>query len=212
MPSTMPSACRAGRSTRPRRGSAASLRDSFPEDLRRAGEGGGAHLLRPFRRPSSGAAAGNAGRGRTAARPCRLRPAISASSATSGAASCGWRPSIWAGPAISAGWSGPPTRPRTSRPSRRWIWRWRAAGSLAEPDVWFVGDTDIDMNCAVNAGCLPVLLRREPRAAGEFDAYPPALHLRDCAGLAARLHALGVLPSPNYMIGNFVLPIAPRST
>jgi phosphoglycolate phosphatase len=64
-------------------------------------------------------------------------------------------------------------------------------------DVWFVGDTDIDMNCAINAGCLPVLLRREPVQAGEFDAYPPALHLRDCAGLAARLHALGVLPSPN---------------
>jgi phosphoglycolate phosphatase len=64
-------------------------------------------------------------------------------------------------------------------------------------DVWFVGDTDIDMNCAINAGCLPVLLRREPVQAGEFDAYPPALHLRDCAGLAAQLHALGVLPSPN---------------
>jgi phosphoglycolate phosphatase len=64
-------------------------------------------------------------------------------------------------------------------------------------DVWFVGDTDIDMHCAVNAGCLPVLVRREAPGAGEFDAYPPALHLRDCAGLAARLHALGVLPSPN---------------
>ena len=71
------------------------------------------------------------------------------------------------------------------------------SGIARGPDVWFVGDTDIDMHCAVNAGCLPVLVRREAPGAGEFDAYPPALHLRDCAGLAARLHALGVLPSPN---------------
>ena len=25
-------------------------------------------------------------------------------------------------------------------------------------DVWFVGDTDIDIDCAHNAGCIPVLL------------------------------------------------------
>ena len=131
---------------------------------------------------------------------CAALPApacIWASSATSAAAFCGWRPSIWAGPAISASWSGPRTPPWTSRPSSRWIWPWRRAGSPRGPDVWFVGDTDIDMHCAVNAGCLPVLVRREAPGAGEFDAYPPALHLRDCAGLAARLHALGVLPSPN---------------
>ena len=70
-----------------------------------------------------------------------------------------------------------------------------ASGIPRGSDVWFVGDTDIDMHCAVNAGCLPVLVRREAVQAGEFGAYPPALHLRDCAGLAARLHALGVLPS-----------------
>jgi phosphoglycolate phosphatase-like HAD superfamily hydrolase len=54
-----------------------------------------------------------------------------------------------------------------------------------------------DMRCARNAGCLPVLLRREPPGPGEFDADPPAIHLRDCAGLTARLRALGVLPTPN---------------
>jgi phosphoglycolate phosphatase len=64
-------------------------------------------------------------------------------------------------------------------------------------EVWFIGDTDIDMRCARNAGCLPVLLRREPPAPGEFDADPPAIHLPDCAGLTARLRALGVLPTPN---------------
>jgi phosphoglycolate phosphatase len=71
------------------------------------------------------------------------------------------------------------------------------SGILRGADVWFVGDTDIDMRCAVAAGCFPVLLRSEPPRAGEFDAHPPALHLPDCAGLTARLRALGVLPSPN---------------
>jgi len=48
------------------------------------------------------------------------------------------------------------------------------------PDVWFVGDTDIDMACAVASGCLPVLLRPEPPAAGEFPGSPPHLHVRSC--------------------------------
>ena len=99
---------------------------------------------------------------------CAALPApacIWASSATSGAASCAWRPSAWAGRAISAGWSGPRTPPWTNRPSSRWIWPWRRAESARGADVWFVGDTDIDMDCAVNAGCLPVLVRREPAQA-----------------------------------------------
>jgi phosphoglycolate phosphatase len=64
------------------------------------------------------------------------------------------------------------------------------------PDVWFVGDTDIDMVCAVNAGCFPVLLRPEPMAPGEFDRHRPGLHLPDCAALAQRLGQAGVLPTP----------------
>lgn len=53
--------------------------------------------------------------------------------------------------------------------------------------VWFVGDTDIDMLCAVNAGCVPVLLRPEPPAAGEFVDCMPRLHVRDCRALAELL-------------------------
>jgi len=64
------------------------------------------------------------------------------------------------------------------------------------PEVWFVGDADIDIVCAVNAGCFPVLLRREPIGAGEFDSHKPGLHLPDCASLAARLGEAGVLPPP----------------
>ena len=70
------------------------------------------------------------------------------------------------------------------------------SGIAPGPDVWFVGDTDIDMACAVNAGCVPVLLRPEPPAPGEFREQPPALHLADCAALRARLREVGVLPPP----------------
>jgi phosphoglycolate phosphatase len=63
-------------------------------------------------------------------------------------------------------------------------------------DVWFVGDADIDINCAVNAGCFPVLLRQEPPGPGEFDSHKPGLHLPDCAALAVRLGETGVLPAP----------------
>lgn len=57
--------------------------------------------------------------------------------------------------------------------------------------VWFVGDTDIDLVCARNAGCVGVLVRGEAPVAGEFpeaapDHYFPSLDaLR--AALVARL-------------------------
>jgi phosphoglycolate phosphatase len=59
----------------------------------------------------------------------------------------------------------------------------RAAG----PSVWLVGDTDIDMDCAGRAGCVPVLLRAEPPGAGEFADSPPAVHVGGCAELAELL-------------------------
>ena len=51
------------------------------------------------------------------------------------------------------------------------------------PDVWYVGDADIDLDCAHRAGCLPVLVRQTPPGEAEFDAYPPALHFFDCMAL-----------------------------
>jgi len=52
------------------------------------------------------------------------------------------------------------------------------------PDVWFAGDTRIDMECALNAGCTPILLRPAPPGAGEFDGADPALHLSVPLGLS----------------------------
>ncbi|MCG8511988.1 MAG: HAD hydrolase-like protein, partial [Rhodospirillales bacterium] len=58
------------------------------------------------------------------------------------------------------------------------------------PDVWFVGDTDVDMECGINAGCVPVLVRAEPARNGEFDEFRPALYLKDCLALSNLIRRL----------------------
>jgi len=59
------------------------------------------------------------------------------------------------------------------------------AGLVPGPEVWLVGDTDIDLLCAHNAGCVPVLLREQPPGALEFAEARPALYFPDCARLGA---------------------------
>jgi len=65
-----------------------------------------------------------------------------------------------------------------------------ALGREATPapgEVWFVGDTDIDMLCAVQSGCVPILLRPEAPAPGEFPNREPVLHLGNCRALGELL-------------------------
>ncbi|MGH7052381.1 MAG: HAD family hydrolase [Stellaceae bacterium] len=52
------------------------------------------------------------------------------------------------------------------------------SGIAVGEEVWLVGDTAIDMLCARNAGCLPVLLGAAP-AGVEFVAAPPRLTFSD---------------------------------
>lgn len=54
------------------------------------------------------------------------------------------------------------------------------SGIAAGPEVWFVGDTDIDLLCARNSGCTGVLVRPEPPGDGEFADLPLAWHVGDC--------------------------------
>lgn len=56
--------------------------------------------------------------------------------------------------------------------------------------VWFVGDADIDLACATNAGCVPVLLRNEPPTAAERASHAPVLHVADCMALLMVLRTL----------------------
>ena len=64
------------------------------------------------------------------------------------------------------------------------------SGLASGPGVWFVGDTDIDMHCAVNSGCIPVLLRPHPPHEGEFGEAAPQVHYPDCAALLGALQAM----------------------
>ncbi len=67
----------------------------------------------------------------------------------------------------------------------------------AGEEVWFVGDTAIDMQCADNAGCIPVLLcevRPPEEYAREFVRYAPLLSFADGAGLFRVLQGLRSVP------------------
>jgi phosphoglycolate phosphatase len=66
----------------------------------------------------------------------------------------------------------------------------RRAGPAAGPDVWFVGDADIDVVCARNAGCRAVLVRPQPPTDAELAVAAPDLHFTNLAGLAAHLRQL----------------------
>jgi phosphoglycolate phosphatase len=48
--------------------------------------------------------------------------------------------------------------------------------------VWFVGDTGVDMECAGNSGCVPVLLGGEPTSE-EMRECTPRLAFADPAAL-----------------------------
>jgi phosphoglycolate phosphatase len=66
----------------------------------------------------------------------------------------------------------------------------RGIGIATGSDVWFVGDADVDLQCAINAGCTPVLVRQEAPASGEFDGHEPSLHVSDCLMLSMVLRSL----------------------
>ena len=63
-------------------------------------------------------------------------------------------------------------------------------GRGPDGSVWFVGDTDIDMECAVASGCLPVLLREDRPMEGEFDEHAPALYMQNCESLGRYIEKL----------------------
>ena len=64
------------------------------------------------------------------------------------------------------------------------------SGIEAGPRVWFVGDTGIDMACARNAGCVPILVHGPEDGLlrdDEFVDARPARHFRDCMALAREI-------------------------
>jgi phosphoglycolate phosphatase len=63
------------------------------------------------------------------------------------------------------------------------------SGISPGPDVWFVGDTAVDMECALASGCVPVLLGAID-ASDEFTRFPPAIAAMDDAALFRALRGL----------------------
>jgi phosphoglycolate phosphatase len=63
----------------------------------------------------------------------------------------------------------------------------RAIGVAADHNVWFIGDAPVDMECAVNAGVQPVLVRHDSWRDGEFDRHPPARHFQSWSAFALYL-------------------------
>ncbi|MEE9318452.1 MAG: HAD family hydrolase [Rhodospirillales bacterium] len=59
----------------------------------------------------------------------------------------------------------------------------KGSGIERGPEVWIVGDADIDLECAHNAGCTPILVREQAPGPGELDTHPPARHFPDCDAL-----------------------------
>ncbi len=66
------------------------------------------------------------------------------------------------------------------------------AGSdiAAGPAVWFVGDSDVDMEIAHRTNCVPVLVRRQQPLEAEFDDFQPMVHFRSCIELASHVITL----------------------
>jgi phosphoglycolate phosphatase len=64
------------------------------------------------------------------------------------------------------------------------------SGLVAGEEIWFVGDTAIDMECALAAGCVPVLVGPEPADAAEFERFPPRLTFADCPALTRYFRGL----------------------
>jgi len=60
------------------------------------------------------------------------------------------------------------------------------------PDVWVIGDTDVDIACGVQHGCKAVLVRPEPPVTGEFPEARPHAHVRNCAELKVLLADSGL--------------------
>jgi phosphoglycolate phosphatase len=63
------------------------------------------------------------------------------------------------------------------------------SGIAAGEDVWLVGDTEIDMQCALNSGCVAVLLANSATP-DEFDRFAPRLSFADGVSLFRSLEGL----------------------
>jgi len=53
----------------------------------------------------------------------------------------------------------------------------------SDKNVWFIGDADVDLECATRAGCSPILIGEIIVNDTRFAAFPPACQFSDCRAL-----------------------------
>lgn len=59
------------------------------------------------------------------------------------------------------------------------------SGFMPGPDIWFIGDADVDMEIAHRTGCTPILVGDTPHVGDGLDRYPPAISLAGCAAISS---------------------------
>lgn len=64
------------------------------------------------------------------------------------------------------------------------------SGIVLGQEVWYVGDTGIDMECAANSGCTGVLLGELDTRDQGLATFPPTLHFRTCQALSNHVGGL----------------------
>ena len=65
-----------------------------------------------------------------------------------------------------------------------------AAGLKPGPDIWYVGDTAMDMECAANAGCTGILLHTSLDSEPGFAQFGPAYNFGGCAAMLEHIKGL----------------------
>lgn len=64
------------------------------------------------------------------------------------------------------------------------------AGLAPGPDVWFVGDADVDMEVAHRTGCVPLMVGATPHGEGTLSIYPPHRRFAGCDELCTLVDGL----------------------
>ena len=59
----------------------------------------------------------------------------------------------------------------------------KSSGIEKGTNVWFVGDSSIDLECAYNAGLTGILIRKKNPSLEEMRNYPPAGYFQNCDAL-----------------------------
>jgi phosphoglycolate phosphatase len=64
------------------------------------------------------------------------------------------------------------------------------SGAVPGQSVWFIGDTEVDMECGHNAGCVKILVRETPPSDREFTNYFPDQYFINCNELCTLVSRL----------------------